>query len=141
MQFIHSSSLLLLLALLTACSSKSSSEELTKELQTVSSWTATAEMVGNAWVRGAVPTAYAKKTLSTAQQELQKETGTLVQLSTAPTQRSTLLKNLQLLEKTVGQMSTAVEQADHHKMTQEIQKLSMAAQKIKTFAQTQGMQL
>jgi uncharacterized protein YcfL len=45
MQFIHSSSLLLLLTLLTACSSKSSSEELTKELQTVSSWTATAETV------------------------------------------------------------------------------------------------
>ena len=141
MQFIHSFSLLLLLTLLTACSSKSSSEELTKELQTVFSWTATAEMVGDAWVRGAVPTAYAKQTLSTAQQELQKETGTLAQLSTAPTQRSTLLKNLQILEKTVGQMSTAAEQADHRKMTQEIQKLSLAEQKIKTFAQTQGMQL
>lgn len=140
MQLIHSSGLLLLLTLLTACSSKSSSEELTKELQTVSSWTATAHMVGDAWVRGSVPTAYAKQTLSTAQQELQKESDTLAQLSISPTQRPTLLENLHRLEQTVGQMSTAVEQADRTAMTQEIQKLSLAEQKVKKFAQSKGMQ-
>lgn len=43
---------LLLLPLFTACSSQSSASELTKELQTVTSWAATAQMVGDAWTRG-----------------------------------------------------------------------------------------
>jgi len=34
-------------------------------------------MVGDAWLRGGVPTVYAKQTLQKAQQELQKEIDTL----------------------------------------------------------------
>lgn len=141
MRLMHSSHLWLLLTLLTACSNKSSKEQLANELQTITSWSATAQMVGEAWVRGAVPTVYAKQTLSTAQQELQKETDTLAQLSIPPTQRPTLLENLQRLDQTVGQMSTAAQQTDRTGMAQEIQKLALEKQKIKKFAQTKGMQL
>jgi uncharacterized metal-binding protein len=65
---------LLLLTLMTACSGKSEADKLTKELQTVTSWAATAEMTGEAWIQGNVPTAYAKQTLSTAQKKLHKQT-------------------------------------------------------------------
>lgn len=141
MRLMHSSRLLLLLTLLTACSNKSSEDKLANELQTITSWSATAQMVGEAWVRGAVPTVYAKQTLSTAQQELQKETDTLAQLSIPPTQRPTLLENLQHLDQTVGQMSTAAQQTDRTGMAQEIQKLALEKQKIKKFVQARGMQL
>lgn len=140
MRLMPSSGLLLLVTLLTACSNKSSKDQLTNELQTITSWSATAQMVGEAWVRGAVPTVYAKQTLLTAQQELQKETNTLAQLSIPPTQRPTLLEDLQRLEQTIGQMSTAAQQTNQTGMVQEIQKLALEKQKIKKFAQTRGMQ-
>jgi hypothetical protein len=141
MRLVHLSGLLLLLMLLTACINKSSEDKLANELQTITSWSATAQMVGEAWVRGAVPTVYAKQTLSTAQQELQKETDMLVRLSITSTQRPTLLENLQRLNQTVGQMSTAAQQTDRTRMSQKIKQLVLEEQKIKKFAQTTGMQL
>lgn len=64
---------LLLLTLFTvACSSKASTSELKEELQKVSSWAATGQMIGNAWIRNAVPTTYAKQTLIKTEEELQK---------------------------------------------------------------------
>lgn len=124
MQWIFRGGSLLLLTLLTACSSKSSVDELTKELQTVNSWAATAQMVGDSWIRGVVPTAYAKQTLSTAQKELQKETGTLFKASIAPSQYRTILEHLQRLQSTVGDMSKAVEQGDKTALAQQLKQLS-----------------
>ncbi len=138
---------LLLLTLLTACSGKSEADKLTKELQTVSSWAATAEMTGEAWMQGNVPTAYAKQTLSTAQKKLHKQTEAIARLSYDPTQLSRILEHLQLLESTVGQMSTAVEQKDRTALarldadiTQQLQQLSSQKQSIKTLAKTAGGQ-
>ncbi|MEI1373579.1 hypothetical protein PQG02_15360 [Nostoc sp. UHCC 0926] len=44
-----------------------------KETQSVSSWVATANLVGDAWIRGAVPNKYAEQTLKRATEELGKE--------------------------------------------------------------------
>lgn len=131
---------LLLLPLFTACSSQSSASELTKELKTVTSWAATAQMVGDAWTRGVVPTAYAKQTLSTAQKKLHKETDTLFKSSTDPTQRRTIIQHLQRLESTVSQMSMAVEQGDYIAMAQQLKQLSTQEQTISTLAKTVGRQ-
>jgi FlaA1/EpsC-like NDP-sugar epimerase len=131
---------LLLLTLLSACSSKSSTSKLTKELQTVTSWAATAEMTGDAWIRGNVPTVYAKQTLSTTLEKLHKETEKIAQSSSDPTQRRTILDHLQRLESTVGQMSRAVEQKDRTATTQKLRQLSTQKQTISTFATVAGGQ-
>ena len=65
-KFILKINYLLILILLTSCNTKTSAEEITKEMQNVSSWAATAKMVGDAWLRGAVPSKYAKQTLRKA---------------------------------------------------------------------------
>lgn len=137
---------LLLLTLLTACSGKSEAD-ITKELQTVTSWAATAEMTGEAWIQGNVPTAYAKQTLSTAQKKLHKQTERLAHTSYDPRQRRTILELLGRLESTVAQMSTAVEQKDRTALalldadiTQQLQQLSSQKQSIKTLAKTAGGQ-
>jgi cob(I)alamin adenosyltransferase len=137
MQSLRAKSLLLLLTLLTACSSKSSADDLTKELETVTSWAATAQMVGDAWSQGNVPTVYAQQTLSQAQQKLHQETDTLAQSSTS-TQRHYVLEQLQRLESTVGQMSTAVEQKDRVAMSQHLKQLSTQEQTLSTLAKTVG---
>lgn len=144
MQLIPICSSLFLLTLLTACSSKSSADELAKELQTVTSWAATAHMVGDAWTRGVVPTAYAKQTLEKAQKELHKEIDKLTQKSD-PQDRATLQEQLRRLESTVGQMSTAVEQGNRTALAklvadiaQQLKQLSREEQTISTLAKTAG---
>ncbi|MEH2390341.1 MAG: hypothetical protein V7K21_01260 [Nostoc sp.] len=64
---------LLILTLLASCSGKNSAEDMDKETQSVSSWLATANMVGDAWISGAVPNIYAEQTLKRATEELRKE--------------------------------------------------------------------
>ncbi len=140
MEGIRNLSLLLLLTILSACSSKSSSDELAKELQTVKSWTATAHLVGDTWMRGDVPTPYAKQTLSKTRTELQNEVDTLSQKAPAQN-RTTLVVQLQRLQETVEQMSKAVEQKDARAMQQQIQQLSAQEQSISNLAKTTGVQL
>jgi TolA-binding protein len=130
----------LLLGLLTSCSNHSSAQ-LSKELQTVTSWAATANMVDHTWIQGAVPTVYAKQTLQTAQQELQKEISTLrePQSFTATKQnRVALLEHLHRLQQILEQMSTTVDQGNSTAMPQQLRQLSMEAQKIDMLAKAIG---
>ena len=138
MRSLQVKSLLLLLTLLTACSSKSSADDVAKELETVTSWAATAQMAGDAWIHGSVPTVYAIQTLYKAQTKLHEETDTLAHSSTNPTQRRTILQHLQHLESIVCQMSTAVEQKDHTAMYQQLKQLSTQEQMLSTLAHTAG---
>lgn len=139
MQSRQVKNLLLLLTLLTACSSKSSGDDFSKELETVTSWAATAQMVGDAWIHDKVPTAYAYQTLSKAQKKLQEETEKLAHSSTDPKQHN-IIQNIQRLESTVGQMSKAVEQKDCNAITKQLKQLSTQQQTLNTLAKTAGGQ-
>ncbi len=139
MRSLQVKSLLLLLTSLAACSNKSSTNDLAKELETVMSWAATSQMAGDAWIHGNVPTAFAKQTLSKAQTKLHEETDTLAH-SSNPTQRRTILENLQRLESTVSRMATAVEHEDHTVMTQQLKQLSTQQQRLSSLAKTAGGQ-
>ena len=132
--------MLLLLTLLTACSSKSSGNDFAKELETVTSWVATAQMAGEAWINGNVPTVYAKKTLSKVRKRLHSETDTLAHSSTDLRQRSDVSRNIERIESTVGQMSRAVEQKDRNALAKQLQQLSTQQQTLTTLAKTAGGQ-
>ncbi|OKH50370.1 hypothetical protein NIES2101_19515 [Calothrix sp. HK-06] len=126
----------LVLLLLTACTSKSSTNDVSKELRSVKSWAATAHMVGDAWKRGAVPTAYAKQTLKKTQEELKKETDSLSKSSIDEEKRASILKSLFSLQTTLTQMSTSIEHKSYKALTQEIQQLSAQEQNMTKLAQT-----
>ena len=121
-----------LLLLVSACS-HSSREELTKALQSVRSWTATARMVGETWQQGNIPDTYAQQTLAKSQQEITKET----QGITIP---PTLQQPLQQLHHTLGQMENAVEQKNKSAIAPLLQALSQEQQQIAKVASTQGKQ-
>ncbi|HEY9611325.1 hypothetical protein [Allocoleopsis sp.] len=104
------------------------------------SWTATAHLVGDTWMRGDVPTAYAKRTLSKTQKELQNEVDTLSQKAPAQN-RTTIVIQLQRLQGTLEQMSKAVEQKDTRAMERQIQQLSAQEQSISNLAKTAGVNL
>lgn len=139
MNGIRSASFLLVLTILSACSSKSSVDEVTKELQSVKSWAATAHLVGDSWMHKDVPTTYAKQTLSKAQQELQKEQDNLSRKA-PPKSRAILIEQVQHLQATVAQMSEAVEKKNSQAMNQQIQQLSAQEQMMSPLAKTAGVQ-
>ncbi|MDF5733156.1 MAG: hypothetical protein PUP92_35510, partial [Rhizonema sp. PD38] len=107
-------------------------EDLSKELKTVSSWAATAHMVGEASIRGTVSTAYAKETLKKSREKLQEQTD---KLSKSPEARhNKVLEPLQQLQKTISQMSIAVEQKDNKAIATQLEHLSRQEKTIRTLA-------
>lgn len=131
-----SNSLLFVILFIASCSSKNSPEELTKELDTVSSWAATAQMVSEAWIHEAVPTNYAKQTLKTTQKQLQKETDKLSELSMSPKQRRTVLEALEQLKTTVSQISAAVEQKNRSALAKLVADLATQIKQLSTEEQS-----
>ncbi|MBD2448249.1 hypothetical protein H6G76_13950 [Nostoc sp. FACHB-152] len=91
---------LLMLTLLIACSRSTSNEDFKKEKRNVSSWSATAQIVGNAWIQGNLPNQYAQQTLHKTQIELLKarEKISKIQLSNNANQPQQLLLIAKILQ-------------------------------------------
>lgn len=133
MRASHFCQLVFLFSVVTACSSQPSAKDLAKELETVKSWTATAEMVGESWLKQSIPTVYAKQTLQATQAELQKETETVKKV--APNQaRGEVVTKLQQIEQTVSQLELAVEKDDRANLSQLLQQLSMQKRTLDTIS-------
>ncbi|MHC5758640.1 hypothetical protein [Nostoc sp.] len=122
---------LLILALLASCSAKTSAEDMDKETQNVSSWVATANMVGDAWIRDVVPNKYAEQTLKKAQQELQKEKEKIdeIKLSkdVSEDDKSILLAEVLKLGNKTEEISRAVAQKNRSAVRQKL--IELAAEK------------
>jgi arginine/lysine/ornithine decarboxylase len=119
---------LLILTLLASCSGKSSVEDMDKETQNISSWVATANMVGDAWIRNVVPNNYAEQTLKRATEELRKEKDKIdkIKLSKDVTEHDKLLllaEVLQLENKT-EEVSRAVVQKNRSEVRQKLGELA-----------------
>src|SRR6266850_5459658 len=86
---------ILLVLLSNACTSSDSATKLEKETNTIISWAATAQMVGEAWHAASVPRAYADRTLQSAQEAIEKEKRAIQTLSISPDTRSRLSGNIE----------------------------------------------
>jgi hypothetical protein len=110
-------------------------------MQTATSWAATAHMTGEAWLNGAVPTRYARRTMQTAQQALSEEKRMLEQSPSITGDRlSKALEQLQQLEATVEEMQAAVQTGDRARLGQQLNQLATQEQTLKTFTQNAGGQ-
>ncbi|MGI2908410.1 hypothetical protein [Tolypothrix sp. VBCCA 56010] len=131
---------LLLLTLFTvACSSKASTKELKEESQKVSSWAATGQMIGNAWIRDAVPTTYAKQTLIKAESELQKSADKIakMQLDTAAQEqyKSKILKHSKREEMISEKMSKAIGEKNKSAVKIQLAKLESDRSELQKLSQ------
>ncbi|MDZ8054788.1 MAG: hypothetical protein RMX68_026195 [Aulosira sp. ZfuVER01] len=119
--------LMLVILWLTSCTSNSSSKEMTKEIQNVSSWSATAHMVGDAWIHGAVPKKYAQETLKKAQEEILKERDNIGKFQ--PSQKaiqqhkSVVLTEVLLLANKTEKISIAITQANRAQVQKSLEEL------------------
>ncbi|WP_339376147.1 hypothetical protein [Calothrix sp. NIES-2098] len=100
---------------------------MTKEIQNVYSWSATAHMVGDAWIHDAVPKKYAQKTLKKAQEEILKERDNIVKLQTSQQtiqqHKSLLLSEVLLLANQTEKISTAIAQANRAQVQKSLEEL------------------
>lgn len=139
MRFQHLCSLLLVLLALTSCT-RSPAAQLKSELQTISSWTATARMTGEMWLKGNVPDAYASRTLRTAQESLQEEVKTIDEEQPAGTltPSSTLAANGRELVQLIKQMRESVEDRNESNVAQLLKQLEAEEQAVKAMNEEGG---
>ncbi|AFY91301.1 hypothetical protein [Chroococcidiopsis thermalis] len=132
MQLLRLPYFVLLVAILTACNSQSSSSAAKKELQTIGSWTATAHLLADEWLQGAVPNVYARQTLQKVEKNLQQEVDTLTKADLR--KYSHLPTKLQQLQQSVHLLSAAIAQGNRATVTQQIQQLATREQELHRLA-------
>ncbi|MEH2252703.1 hypothetical protein [Nostoc sp.] len=133
---------LLIVILLASCSGKTSAEDMEKETQSVSSWVATANMVGDAWIRGAVPNKYAEQTLKKAQEELRKEKEKIDEIKLSKDVRehdkSILLTEVLQLANNTEEMSRAVAQKNRSAVRQKLGELAAEKRSLNKLRKVAG---
>lgn len=133
---------LLILTLLVSCSDKTSAEDMDKETQSVSSWVATANMVGDAWIRDVVPNKYAEQTLKKAQEELRKEKEKIdkIKLSKDVSEhdKSVLIAEVFQLANKTQEMSRAVAQKNRSLVQQKLEELAVEKQALNKLRKVAG---
>ena len=116
---------------LSACSRSSSHEKLVKSLQTIQSWTATAQMVGETWQQGKVPDAYAEQTLKKSQEEIDREANNLTDSS---------MQQIQQIQQTLQQLIAAVKHRQKDAIAAPLNQLSTQHQQLDTLLKAQEKQ-
>jgi hypothetical protein len=141
MRAVRVCSLSLLLLAFTSCT-QSPATQLKTELRTITSWTAMARMVGEAWLRGAVPNAYAAHTLQTAEESLSEVIRTLQaqKLEGVAELQTSLTGQARSLEQLVKQMRADIENRDGSALSQLLKQLEEEEQTIKALARSGGLQ-
>lgn len=128
--------LLPVIAFATACG-QSADEQLQAEIKTVSSWTAAARMAGEAWTKGDVPDAYARRTLETAQDNLKETADALEETEEIPAnQKSQAQEQINNLRQTMNKMQAAVESGDKPALAQSLDQLIKQKQVLETSAKS-----
>jgi hypothetical protein len=140
MRAVSLCSLLLLLAL-NGCT-RAPADKLKAEIQTVNSWTATARMASEAWLKGTVPHAYATHTLRTAQEMMEDEAQTIQEESQAGAAelQTSLINRVRGLGQLIDRMRAAIEKRDNEALSQLLKQLEAEDQTIKELAKSGGAQ-
>lgn len=125
-----------LLLTLTAYGCQTSSSDAAKELNTISSWAATAQMVAEAWMQGSVPEVYAKQTLEKTQHELDNERKTVENQLAQQTPQ--LPQQLQHLDEAIQQLTIAIDHKDKRAIAQPLHQLEAIQHQLKTLSQKAG---
>jgi hypothetical protein len=97
-----------LIAGLADCHSRSPAEEATKQLETAESWSATAALIGERWLAGAVPAPYTRDALRAAATGLEDELSAVGSASLPSGTKATLAASMVALDTAVTALRAAV---------------------------------
>lgn len=133
-KFILLSNFLLIMIGLVSCSNKSAKEDVSNDIQNVSSWSATAYMVGDAWIHDNVPNKYAQTTLKKAQEEILKEKESIEKIPT--NNKSGIVDNVLRLADKTEKISTAIAQKNRSEVQKSLSELAVETQALKQLKTT-----
>ncbi len=119
-----------LLFVLAACGQTTPHDKLVEALKTTRSWTATAQMVGEAWQQGSVPDQYAQQTLTKSQQEIDKVTK---EFSPPP-------PLFQQVQQTIQEMNISVKQQNKAAIANSLQSIFVEQQQLNALAKAEEAQ-
>jgi hypothetical protein len=130
----------LLLLVFTCCTTSSPADQLKSEMQTVSSWTATTRMVCEAWLKGALPHAYAVDTLQTAEDTLEGQALALQAQSSESDAalRSSVIKEVRGVGQIINGMRAAVERRDNQALALLLKQLEAEEGALKALVGSAG---
>lgn len=114
----------------SACSVSHSSVVRQKEVKKIVSWLATTRAVGQAWKDRSVPSAYAARTLQTAQENLKQEIENIQSLAIPEPAKVNLSLKLQQMETSMDQAAHAVRNNDTSALEQTLAQLTTAQQAL-----------
>jgi uncharacterized protein YicC (UPF0701 family) len=96
-------------------------------------------MVGEEWARGAVPAAYARRTLRSARETFGREAEAIGALPAAGQElRAESLGRLQELQQSSALMQEGVEQGDRGRVEEGVERLKAARQSLRAILQSSG---
>ncbi|HUQ33000.1 MAG TPA: hypothetical protein VM095_12845 [Pyrinomonadaceae bacterium] len=110
-------------------------------MQAVASWTATARMVCEAWLKGNVPHAYAAQTLQAAQETLEDEARIIQEQAGEgnPQLQSSLALQVRVLGQVINSMRVAVDSRDNQTLAQLLKRLDAEDQATKAMTGSGGV--
>ncbi|HEX6616635.1 MAG TPA: hypothetical protein VF046_10045 [Gemmatimonadales bacterium] len=116
---------------LTACGPKPPRKQLDKHGKSVASWAATAEMVATAWLRGDVPTDYARQTLQSGAKQVERARSSLAQVAAGDSLAEAAVEAYGRLADRLTRMTAALQQNDRSAVEQSTDRLPSEAQRIR----------
>jgi hypothetical protein len=140
MRSLRVCSLSLAFLLFAACA-RSPSARLKSDIQEITSWTATARYVGQSWLKGNVPHAYAAQTLRAAQETLEDEAQSIQEQSTEGDSQlqSSLAGQVRAISQVINLMRSSVESRDNNALTQLLKRLDAEDKAVKAAAASGGV--
>ncbi|HEU4565690.1 MAG TPA: hypothetical protein VFS05_13610 [Gemmatimonadaceae bacterium] len=119
---------------LTSCSSVEPRERVRKELESAASWSATARMIGQMWLRDAVPTVYARRALASTMQSLRQSEERITREAVPVAARDSITAALAPVEAGVDAMRAAVEKGDRAAVQARLRELDAAGERLKAMS-------
>jgi hypothetical protein len=116
---------------LTACGPKPPRKQIDEQGQSVASWAGTAELLATAWLRGDVPTAYARQTLQSGAQQVEHARSSLAKVATGDSLAQAAVEAYGRLADRLTRMTAALQQDDRSFLEQSTDRLPSDAQRIR----------
>ena len=110
--------------IVVAAGCKSPEKKAAEQLKTVDSWAATAQLTGQSWLDGSVPTVYARQTFEAAKSAMRQSEQRLARTQLRADERDDLMAALREREGVVELMRSGVEANDRGVVALQLRRLA-----------------
>jgi hypothetical protein len=127
--------LLVAALLVISCTHQTPEQKLVKQVSPSQSWLASLQFIGEVWLGNRVPTAYFRKSLASAEKELQKSSAAIEKADAASKLRGELRKPIDGAQSVIAAMKRAAETNDRAGIARDTVRCGALARELDQIAQ------